>query len=770
MGDDSVSRRQLLLTAGGAGLLAGCFTVFEEAGTDTANETEATTPAASETVSAAVTSAGGQTDTPAQEPSDTETREPTDTPAQEPQPDIDVTETTIGETTLLAGETLEVVVTVANAGNAKGTADLSIGLDGADGTEASVDVPPGETVQRTFTREMQEAGSFAVSVNGETVGEVTVEPREPKFDVTGSLLTGSITVEESIEVGVEVSNTGTGDGEVELGLAVGDTDVGGETVTLPAGETKSVEIRGSTIMETGTRPVTLNGERIGEVTIEPPEVLHVATDGDTGNPGTETAPLSSIDDAVDRAGPGQTVQVHPGEYVEYVEFTTAGDPDAPITLTGPPDAVLKPPETHESQVITVAASHVHITGLTITGLHNPEGSGDSGTYPTDPDSYHPGKLIDLNTFPDGGDDYIEGLVISPHRIGNSGTAFINSRMIRDSEIGGFEVIGPAGANWILDDTGGHRGEIVYLGTAPDNRVDRGYEEYDRTRNVRVHHIDNTAGYPHSELVDCKGGVENITVEYCTDGGGAQTDQGPYSRAVSLDGHDCTIRWNDIRDVEGDGLRVGPQSFMGDTERVEDPETDVERRMGKDHDIYGNVFTGCIHEGINFLRESLDPGRDSNPLPEDQRALCDNVSDGYDDAIDDVCPAGLPAGEEVGHLGGDSPWDGDAPSKEDVLSGHGRARELDTTVTAADVPTDTEIEADITVTNNGTSTVEVKFRLQVDVRFELDTETVSLSPGETRDVTLRDSGLPDPVEVIVTRNVRATQDPQKIGGLHVTDGG
>jgi hypothetical protein len=301
-------------------------------------------------------------------------------------------------------------------------------------------------------------------------------------------------------------------------------------------------------------------------------------------------------------------------------------------------------------------------------------------------------------------------------------------------------------------------------------VDRGYDEYDRTRNVRVHHIDNSAGYPHSELVDCKEGVENITVEYCTDGGGAQTDQGPYSRAVSLDGHDCTIRWNDIRDVEGDGLRVGPQGFMGDTERVEDPETDVERRMGKDHDIYGNVFTGCIHEGVNFLRESLDPGRESNPLPEDQHALCDNVSDGYDDALTDVCPSDLPAGEEVGHLGGDSPWEGDAPTKEDVLSGHGRARELDTTVTAPDVPTDTEIEADVTVTNNGTDTVEVTFRLQVDVRFEIDTKTVTLSSGETRDVTLRDFGLPDPVEVIVTRNVRETRDPQKIGGLQITEGG
>lgn len=62
-------------------------------------------------------------------------------------------------------------------------------------------------------------------------------------------------------------------------------------------------------------------------------------------------------------------------------------------------------------------------------------------------------------------------------------------------------------------------------------------------------------------------------------------------------------------------------------------------------------------------------------------------------------------------------------------------------------------------------------MQVDVRFELEAETVTLSPGETREnIELREPGLPDPVEVIVTRNVRETRDPQKIGGLQLTDGG
>lgn len=58
--------------------------------------------------------------------------------------------------------------------------------------------------------------------------------------------------------------------------------------------------------------------------------------------------------------------------------------DAPITLTGPPETVLKPPKEIAHQVISVVASHVHITGLTIIGLYDLEpsprvASADGGT-------------------------------------------------------------------------------------------------------------------------------------------------------------------------------------------------------------------------------------------------------------------------------------------------------------------------------------------------------------------------------------------------------
>ncbi|PSP94727.1 hypothetical protein BRC91_04560 [Halobacteriales archaeon QS_4_62_28] len=598
--------------------------------------------------------------------------------------------------------------------------------------------------------------------------EVTTQQPEAAIEITDvSLREDTITVGEHIEVEISFSNTGDVDGTTTVSLEVDGEAVDTEQYEIPAGEERQRTLASSERSRAGTVSVTLDDRTVGDVVIEAPDVLHVAPDGVNDGTGTRDDPLSSIQAAIEKVGPGQTVSVQSGEYFEYVEFKTAGESDAPITLTGPPDAVLKPPKEIDHQVISVGASHVHITGLTITGLYDPD-------EPENPESYHPGKLIDLNTFAEHGDDYVEGLVVSPHRLGGAGQSLINSQMIRDSEIGGFEVIGPAGTEWIFDDVPGHNGEILYLGTAPNNRIKKGFDGYDRTRNIRVHHIDNSDGHPHSELVDIKAGVENVTIEYCTDGGSAQSNDSYFSRSITVDGHRCTIRWNVIRDAAGFGVRIGPQSFMSSfddegqlvAESVLDtkPQTEFERRFGKEHAIYGNVFAGNSHDAIGFYREGRRPGRDSNPRPEDQRVLCGNLFDGYsDDAPGKSCHSDISSGDGVGHLGGDSPWNGDTPTKEDVFSRYAMAKHLDVTVAASNVPTNTDIAATITLTNEGDSHEEVVLRFRVREHV-LTTETVSVPVGETREAQLTEGGLPNPEEVSITRN------GQKVGFVRVTDDG
>ncbi len=60
--------------------------------------------------------------------------------------------------------------------------------------------------------------------------------------------------------------------------------------------------------------------------------VHVATTGSDGNPGSASAPLRTIQRAVDRALPGDTVFIHGGTYREGFTVSRRGTAAAPITI------------------------------------------------------------------------------------------------------------------------------------------------------------------------------------------------------------------------------------------------------------------------------------------------------------------------------------------------------------------------------------------------------------------------------------------------------
>ncbi len=70
------------------------------------------------------------------------------------------------------------------------------------------------------------------------------------------------------------------------------------------------------------------------------DVLHVAPAGKAGAPGTAAAPLASVQEALDRARPGDTVRLGAGVYRERVSFPGSGAYGKPVTLEGEPGAVL----------------------------------------------------------------------------------------------------------------------------------------------------------------------------------------------------------------------------------------------------------------------------------------------------------------------------------------------------------------------------------------------------------------------------------------------
>ena len=151
------------------------------------------------------------------------------------------------------------------------------------------------------------------------------------------------------------------------------------------GATSTVQSPSHTYTAAGTYDVTLTASnaqgsdgvtRTGLITVTDPVVAldtyHVATTGDDANPGTEAAPLRTIQAALDLAQPGATVMVQSGTYNELVTFPRSGTADAWITLQAQPGhavtldgAGLTIADYWEGVVTIADVSHVRVQGLRV---------------------------------------------------------------------------------------------------------------------------------------------------------------------------------------------------------------------------------------------------------------------------------------------------------------------------------------------------------------------------------------------------------------------
>lgn len=369
-----------------------------------------------------------------------------------------------------------------------------------------------------------------------------------------------------------------------------------------------------------------------------PNTVFVSPQGGSSWEGTRGDPLGSIKAGLEEVRPGQRLHVLPGTYRYPVQTDHGGLPDAPITITGPPDAVF-----NADGPFQINHDHVHLRGLTFDGLHDPSNPDDASSYSesilqVNETFYESIKNGDrsLETVPD--EHYLTDVVVKPHAVGNCRADFIKVHWSKNVEIGGFEVIGPAGVKFLTGDAHGHNSEIVYLGNAPS----KGWPP-DRTRNVRIHHIDNSAGYPHAELVDCKTGTANVTIEYCTDAGGATeavTDDNTGS-ALHIGGTDVTVRWNVLSNGAEAGIEID-----SDVAATDDPPAPYEAG-GANNAIYGNRLVDNGGLAIRFAYPDQGQGQ------RDQRTICGNEYNGETHGNPDgPCPDWVPERSGIGHTGGE----------------------------------------------------------------------------------------------------------------------
>ncbi|TKX80490.1 PGF-pre-PGF domain-containing protein [Halorubrum sp. SD626R] len=219
---------------------------------------------------------------------------------------------------VIAGEELGVDVRVTNTGEANGTADLSVFLNGNQ-TSRSVELDAeNSTVESvTFEPTTDQVGERDVAAaTTDALDTATVSVGAPgELAVSFASVSNEITSEESFDATVLVENVGDGETTQTIALDASGLDASAE-VTVPGGETRRVELSDATVPDAGTT-VDVRAQSADDATatqtvsiIEPPEEATFAlsaietdpADGEVLEPPTGENTTVTVNTTVENVG------------------------------------------------------------------------------------------------------------------------------------------------------------------------------------------------------------------------------------------------------------------------------------------------------------------------------------------------------------------------------------------------------------------------------------------------------------------------------------
>ncbi len=331
----------------------------------------------------------------------------------------------------------------------------------------------------------------------------------------------------------------------------------------------------------------------------------VSPKGSDSNAGTsDSEPFETIQKAIDLAVAGNTIHLGSGTYEQDLRTARPGTASAPITITGPDDAVVK--GGGNGRIVEVNHSYIVLQGFTIDGKH---GSGDrAGDYRD--------KLI--YAISKKAREGVTGLKIMGMTLKNAGGECLRLRYFAHDNVVAGNTITDCGVYDFRFKGGGKNGEGVYIGTAPEQWGENGAPTGDADKSNDNLVYDNVIKTNGNECVDIKESSSGNEV-YNNDCSGQKDDD---SAGLDSRGSGNSFHDNKIHDNEGAGIRFGG-----------DKSTD-----GTNNDAYDNVITNNDVGGIKFMAKP-------------QGTVCGNEfsGNGGDDAVgefgDEFDPAESCDGED-----------------------------------------------------------------------------------------------------------------------------
>jgi len=183
---------------------------------------------------------------------------------------FEVSNLTIDPQEVESGQSATVSVEIVNTGGAEGSYPAMLKINGIQVDEKNVTVGPGAVQQVTFSVTRTESGSCNIDVNGLTATLRVLTPAEFKVE---SFVVSPTEVTEggSCTVTANVTNAGEVEGDYEAILIVNDGVQETKTMTIGAGDTKSVSFN-LVMNQAGTYNLSIGTERGILTVVEAPVV------------------------------------------------------------------------------------------------------------------------------------------------------------------------------------------------------------------------------------------------------------------------------------------------------------------------------------------------------------------------------------------------------------------------------------------------------------------------------------------------------------------
>ncbi|WP_146418143.1 CARDB domain-containing protein, partial [Haloarcula hispanica] len=190
----------------------------------------------------------------------------------------------LSDDSTVTGEPVDLTVRMQNprGGDGSATEDVVLQTDGSEIATRTVEIENGDTETLEFSPSFDSEGTYDLTINGESVGTVDVADEGSLQIQDAGLIdtqvntdtdTGGIGTREP-ELWVTVENTGGQTGTITLPIEVGGTQVGQESVTVPAGETvnETLLYRLEGAVDEGDHEVTVDGVIAGTLTVGQPDI------------------------------------------------------------------------------------------------------------------------------------------------------------------------------------------------------------------------------------------------------------------------------------------------------------------------------------------------------------------------------------------------------------------------------------------------------------------------------------------------------------------